>query len=101
MLGKMRYIADKPPGFGGLLVNADGSTQYLTPDMFTIESISTWTSPHTGATYPSGWNISVNTGDTDPLQLSLTIRSFTAAGSPTGRDRCGSRAMPLATVTLN
>ncbi|MBA3875130.1 MAG: lipocalin family protein, partial [Anaerolineae bacterium] len=30
-----------------------------------------WQSPHNGATYPAGWNITVNTGDAQPLKISL------------------------------
>jgi predicted secreted hydrolase len=60
----------KDPYFGGLLVNPDGSTQYLPADTIQIESTGTWTSPHTGAVYPAGWNISVDIGS-DPLDLTL------------------------------
>ncbi len=72
MLGQIR-LADgaREPAFGGLLVNADGSTRYLHAADFTLEVTGTWTSPHTGAVYPVGWNITVNTGDDEPLNLTL------------------------------
>ena len=31
-----------------------------------------WTSPHTGATYPAGWEITVYNGEEQPLRLTLT-----------------------------
>ena len=43
----------------GSLVDADGSTQHLTASEFSIEPTASWTSPHTGATYPSGWRIEI------------------------------------------
>ncbi|MCC6803732.1 MAG: carotenoid 1,2-hydratase [Anaerolineae bacterium] len=71
MVGQIRRAdGDKDPYFGGLLVNPDGSTEYLAADAITIQSTETWTSPHTGATYPAGWQITVETGG-DPLNLTL------------------------------
>ncbi|MBZ0291467.1 MAG: carotenoid 1,2-hydratase [Anaerolineae bacterium] len=72
MLGQIRLVGDdREPAFGGLLVNPDGSTQYLDSSMFTIEATDTWTSPHTSATYPSGWDITVNAPD-ETLNFTLT-----------------------------
>jgi predicted secreted hydrolase len=72
MVGQIRQAdGAKDPYFGGLLINADGSTQYLPADAIAITSTSTWTSPHTGAIYPAGWNISVDLGSDDPLDLTL------------------------------
>lgn len=71
MLGQIRKVGgDKDPAFGGLLVNPDGGTRLLESSDFTIRSLETWTSPHTGAVYPSGWEIVV-AGET-PLRLTLT-----------------------------
>ena len=74
MLGQIRRrTAAKTRIFGGLLVNADGSTQVLAVETRSrFESTGTWTSPHTGAVYPAGWNISVDTGAGDPLKLTVT-----------------------------
>jgi predicted secreted hydrolase len=73
MLGQIRLQdGGLEPAFGGILVNPDGSTRYLKHDDFTIESTGTWTSPHTGAVYPAGWNISINTGESEPLHITLT-----------------------------
>ena len=73
MLGQIRQTdGGKDPYFGGLLVNADGTTQFLPSNSFTIDSTGTWTSPHTKAVYPAGWNVSVNVGSSDPLKLTIT-----------------------------
>ena len=48
----------------------DGSTRKLEADDFTITATDTWTSPHTDATYPAGWDIVIN-GD-EPLEFSIT-----------------------------
>ncbi len=72
MVGQIRLIdGDKDPYFGGLLVNPDGTTQYLPAETISIEPTGTWESPYTGAVYPAGWNITVEAGG-DPLRLTLT-----------------------------
>ena len=75
MIGQIRMEdADADSFFGGLLIHPDGSTEYLPAGSFTITPTDTWTSPHTGAEYPSGWDISVSasTGEfsfhAEPLQ---------------------------------
>jgi predicted secreted hydrolase len=71
MLGQIRLTdGTKEPAFGGMFVYPDGSTRYLPSDTFTIEATGTWTSPHTGATYPSGWNVRIDDGE---LRLNFTI----------------------------
>ena len=73
MLGQIRLQdGGIEPAFGGLLVNPDGSTRHLNHDDFTITSTDTWSSPHTGAVYPAGWDITVDTGEADPLHITLT-----------------------------
>lgn len=49
----------------GTFANADGSCKYLTRSDFVIEATDTWTSPHTGAEYPSGWRVRVASLDID------------------------------------
>ena len=46
-----------------LLVLADGQTRYLSSGMFSITSLGTWQSKHSGSTYPAGWEIAVDLGD--------------------------------------
>lgn len=62
MVGRIRLTdGGKEPAFGGLLIDVDGSTTYLDSSAFVIEdSGDTWTSPHTGATYPAGWTVTIN-----------------------------------------
>ena len=59
------------PFSGGTLVNPDGSTLALTRDQVEIEVLDQWQSPHSGATYPSGWSVKV-----PPANLSLTITPY-------------------------
>lgn len=60
MIGQIRLIdGGREPAFGGLLIDVDGSTTYLPADAFTIEATASWTSPHTGASYPAGWDITL------------------------------------------
>jgi predicted secreted hydrolase len=73
MLGQIRLIGGgRDPLFGGLLVLPDGSTQVLDAADFTLQAIDTWTSPHTGVVYPAGWNISINIGEAEPLDITVT-----------------------------
>ncbi len=41
------------------LVERDGRVRLLAPDEWSVRSTGAWTSPATGATYPSGWDIDV------------------------------------------
>jgi predicted secreted hydrolase len=43
----------------GSVVRPDGSTRALTLDDFNITATGQWTSPHSGAVYPSGWQVSI------------------------------------------
>ena len=43
----------------GTLVDPQGRARHLTLDDFQIKATGTWTSPHSKATYPSGWHISI------------------------------------------
>lgn len=79
MVGQIRLVTGgREPAFGGLLVLADGSTEYLPSESFTIESLDSWTSPHTGAVYPSGWRITVTPANGE---------SFTFTATPMMRDQ--------------
>jgi predicted secreted hydrolase len=72
MLGQIRLLdGGRDPLFGGILVYPDGTTRYLPAESFTIEALNTWISPHTGATYPAGWNIQIDTGANEPLNLTI------------------------------
>lgn len=76
MVGQIRQIdGGKDPMFGGLFVYEDASTVYLPADSFTITATDKWRSPHTGATYPSGWEVVIDAdvlGYDEALNLTLT-----------------------------
>jgi predicted secreted hydrolase len=59
------------PTSHGSLVNADGSVIHLTLKDFKIEALDRWTSPHTGAVYPSRWRVTIQTPD-GSLTLEIT-----------------------------
>jgi predicted secreted hydrolase len=66
MVGQIRQQGGgTEPAFGGLLIRPDGTTQYLASTDVTITPLDSWTSPHTGAVYPSGWTITVKTDEVD------------------------------------
>ncbi|MBX5492288.1 MAG: hypothetical protein IRZ14_14125 [Chloroflexi bacterium] len=53
-------LPDGRPGFAfGTQVATDGTAIDLAMDSVTVEPLGSWTSPHTGATYPSGWRVAV------------------------------------------
>jgi RND superfamily putative drug exporter len=56
----------------GTLVRATGETVHLPRDEFTITSDTTWTSPDTGAVYPSGWTIDIP-GEQLAINLTPTV----------------------------
>jgi predicted secreted hydrolase len=66
----------------GTLVDREGRARHLTLDGFHIKATSTWTSPHTKAVYPSGWQIKVpDAGYTLTLETTLADQELRPAGS--------------------
>lgn len=59
------------PSSHGTLIEADGSSRQLHLSDYTLESTGTWKSPKTGAVYPSGWKLTINTS-TGPIHLEGT-----------------------------
>jgi predicted secreted hydrolase len=53
----------------GTLVQPDGTPRYLAGAEFTVTATGQWTSPHSGATYPSGWIVEL-----PAERLTLTVR---------------------------
>jgi predicted secreted hydrolase len=47
------------PASEGTWIKSDGTTERLTPGSYTIEKQGTWKSPHSGATYPAGWHVTI------------------------------------------
>ncbi len=73
MIGQIRLNdGGRDPNFGGLLVYPDGTTRYLRADSFTLTPTGTWTSPHSGGVYPSGFDVSVDVGEAQPLRFTVT-----------------------------
>ena len=53
-------LPDGTPGFSfATEVGPNGTTRDLAIDGVQVVPVDTWTSPHTGATYPSGWRVTV------------------------------------------
>ncbi len=59
MLYYLRDAAGAPSLIAGTFVEPDGSAVETGADAVTVTSTSDWTSPESGATYPSGWTIRV------------------------------------------
>jgi len=53
------HAGGTPVVVGATLSDADCVTTELAPEDFEVESLGTWTSPHTFCTYPSGWHVRV------------------------------------------
>jgi len=47
------------PASSGTLIGAGGGKTDLSLAQFRVEPLGTWVSPHTGATYPSGWRLTL------------------------------------------
>lgn len=69
MLYVVRDAAGGPPYLEGSLVAADGALTALAGDDVAIAATGSWTSPTTGVTYPSGWDVTIPPAD---LSLALT-----------------------------
>ncbi len=68
-LSLVRAADGRPSLVYGTYVEPGGRTEHLGPDAFTAESTGSWTSPTTGAVYPSGWRLRV---PSQGLDLTLT-----------------------------
>lgn len=54
----------------GTIVNADGTWSHVALQDYKIESLSQWTSPHTGVVYPASWRVTVQ-APSGPIQLEI------------------------------
>jgi predicted secreted hydrolase len=60
MLYLLRDIQGKPdPASSGTLIDPQGRTCHLPLSDFQAQPLGTWKSPHTGAAYPAGWEITI------------------------------------------
>ncbi|HVF51428.1 MAG TPA: lipocalin family protein [Pyrinomonadaceae bacterium] len=58
MVYHIRDAQGRPSVFSsGTYVEPSGRAHHLAREDFTLEAAGTWLSPHTGATYPSGWRL--------------------------------------------
>ncbi len=59
----MLYVLRRADGSAswrtGTLVERDGTVRLLAPEAFSVRGTGTWTSPSSGAVYPSGWTVEV------------------------------------------
>jgi predicted secreted hydrolase len=73
----MLFFTRAPDGTPGLTfgtaVAPDGAVAALGESEFTVQATDTWTSPRTGAVYPSGWRVAVPAQDLE-LELVPTQR---------------------------
>jgi predicted secreted hydrolase len=70
MVFQLRRADGSADGFSsGTLIAPDGTTRTLGPDDFALQPTGRWRSPRTGATYPSGWTLTVPAAD---LRLTFT-----------------------------
>jgi len=51
------------PESDGVFVNEESETTLLALNEYSIDSTDTWRSPDSGGVYPSGWEVTVDTGD--------------------------------------
>ncbi|MCU0505832.1 MAG: hypothetical protein MUE82_08685 [Chloroflexi bacterium] len=84
MVNRVRAADGTYPFAYGTLVAADGSVTHLPADRISIDATGSWTSPATGATYPSGWRVRV------PGEgLDLTVTPTVAAQELDTRETTG------------
>ncbi|MBV9581000.1 MAG: hypothetical protein JO057_20665 [Chloroflexi bacterium] len=62
MLYVLRSATGETTAVYGSLVQADGQVQDLASGQVTSTPVGSWTSPHTGAVYPSGWQLTLADG---------------------------------------
>ena len=63
MLYVLRGASGETTGVYGTQVLADGTTRDVGPETVRAEATGHWTSPHTGAVYPSGWVLTLAGGE--------------------------------------
>ena len=71
MLYVLRGANGETTNVFGTRVRADGSVEDLTPGSAQVAALSTWTSPHTGGVYPSGWRLTLTDGSQLEIQPAL------------------------------
>ncbi len=82
----MLYVLRKKDGTvtpesSGSVVERDGTVNHLERKAFDVAPTGTWKSPHTGATYPSGWRVRVPSARVDVV-LAPTVADQELAAGP-------------------
>lgn len=79
-----RRDGEAAPESSGTLVAADGTVSHLGRDEATVDVLARWRSPHSGATYPSGWRLRVPGAGIDlelaPLLADQELRTGRSTG---------------------
>lgn len=68
------------PQSSGSLIERDGTVRYLPRHAFAIQATGTWTSPHSGGVYPSGWRVRVPSAGVD-VRLTPVVLDQELAGT--------------------
>jgi predicted secreted hydrolase len=72
MLYRLRGLSTEADFASGTLVSPDGKSRSLPPDQWSLEPLSRWTSPDTGAQYPVTWRLRVP-GEEIDLELKAVM----------------------------
>lgn len=59
MLYIIRDAQQRPVSAFGTVIGADGIAREIAPAAIQTQALGTWTSPHTGGVYPSGWIVEI------------------------------------------
>ena len=73
MIGQVRFEDGTTQDYGGGLTRPDGTKRLISYGEFSITATDTWTSPHSGIEYPSGWIIEIDGENEDDDDIVLTI----------------------------
>jgi predicted secreted hydrolase len=85
MLYVLRGANGETTGVYGTQVLADGSARDLQPGSVSANATGSWTSPHTGAIYPSGWRIQLPDGARLELKPRLVDQELYFPGATSGQ----------------
>jgi predicted secreted hydrolase len=97
------------PESSGSVIDTRGRVTYLPRSAFTLTATGSWTSPHTGGVYPSGWRVRVPSARIDvtltPQLLDQELANTTGGvsyweGAVDARDATSGRAVGLGYVEL-
>jgi predicted secreted hydrolase len=82
MLYVLRSTTGETTGVYGSRILEDGSVQGLAPGSVRAAATGSWTSPHTGAVYPSGWQLLLPDGTNLTLSPQLRDQELWFPGAP-------------------